>query len=294
MQREMIDISKEELLGIVSHHDNNFVVLDTRDLTVFQRDHLKMAIHLPLPSCLERKQPNFILNFIDKQTMVKIRSDNGNGNGIKVKMIIIYKKKDSLFQNLYQKLTILFNNIEIYIYSGDINIDNDLVFHSNKQAIPCLTRKSSQILTSSITQINEWLFLTGEYGVEQATLDELGIEAIINCALECNKPDITLPCLHLKLTDDGDHCLSEDIIKQVLNFIQGYKKILVFCHAGKSRSVSLVISLLMYKSRLSYRKALAYVRNLRPQADPSLPFTNFLLYWQQLHNLGTPTIVSGN
>jgi protein-tyrosine phosphatase len=50
------------------------------------------------------------------------------------------------------------------------------------------------------------------------------------------------------------------------------KKIIVHCMAGISRSVSLVLSYLMYKYKMSYEKALATVRKNRPIANPNEGF----------------------
>jgi len=357
----MNQISKQQLVSeLLSCDHDHIVILDTQDLTSFLHAHLKSSIHLPLTACLERKQPQFILKFINKETVAKMQNKDN-------KVILIKNGNKNLFRNFCDKLSAIFDDVSnIYIYTPELNdmsptdnLDNDdnttitsnvkldyTINDNNKDIFvgfsdvlvdreniikPHMTlrKKASHSFTFArgITQLNDWLFITNAGSITNINdtinsnninaidnsddssesdnnsdndngsgnddvneLTALGIEAIINCASECSDPVATgLPCLHLNLSDDGKDCLTDSIIEQVLEFINNYNKVLVFCYAGMSRSVAVAISLIMYKSKLSYNTVLQQVRSVRPQADPSIPFTNFLIHWQQLHGLATPT-----
>ena len=155
---------------------------------------------------------------------------------------------------------------------------------------------SSQAGLGKISQINEHLYLAGSDSFNLATirteLQQLGIDACINCADECPNPaGIDLPCLRLNLSDNGNVCLTDELLITVLDYIGRYNKVLIFCYAGISRSVAVIISIIMYQCKRSYHTVLEQVRQIRPQVDPGLPFVNFLLHWQELHGLATPSPV---
>lgn len=152
---------------------------------------------------------------------------------------------------------------------------------------------STTTTAADIVQVNNWLYLGSAGSLNAKTtndeLKRLGIEAMINCAAECPNPNgLDLPCLRLDLTDNGSDCLTDDVLATVLNYISNYKRVLIFCYAGLSRSVSVIMSVIMYQCQLSYRKALEQIRTVRPRADPNLSFINFLLQWQTKHGLATP------
>ena len=80
--------------------------------------------------------------------------------------------------------------------------------------------------------------------------------------------------------DDSPH---ENIIK-CANFmiplmvreIRNGHNILVHCHAGISRSVSILIAYLMVVENLSFDEALFSIRKVRPEANPNDGFVNQL------------------
>jgi protein-tyrosine phosphatase len=54
--------------------------------------------------------------------------------------------------------------------------------------------------------------------------------------------------------------------------LQAGHNTLVHCHAGKSRSVTIVIAYLMKKYTWTYDQALAYVKQRRPRVKPNDSF----------------------
>ena len=60
-----------------------------------------------------------------------------------------------------------------------------------------------------------------------------------------------------------------DFIRQ--NLLEG-KNVLVHCHAGKSRSATVVIAFLMRDKKISLQQALALLRSKRPRVKPNEGF----------------------
>jgi len=75
--------------------------------------------------------------------------------------------------------------------------------------------------------------------------------------------------------DTSDYPLDQHF-SECLKFIQGAVrtggKVLVHCHAGVSRSASIVLLHLMVNSGLSFDESLAHLRKVRPVASPNFGF----------------------
>jgi predicted protein tyrosine phosphatase len=140
--------------------------------------------------------------------------------------------------------------------------------------------------------ISSQLFLGSETNARSLTaLKRCGITHIINCARESenffeNRKDMTY--MNVRIDDTLSQDLSvhldrvHSFIVQVLGDRSGgssnnNNKILVHCFAGKSRSVSFVIYHLMVSEALTYRQALARVRECRDIAMPNEAFVQQLL-----------------
>ena len=116
------------------------------------------------------------------------------------------------------------------------------------------------------------------------------INLVINCCQEC--ADVNYASLglggmtvyHLHLRDDITQSLQSynyltNMVWVINDHLSNNKGgVLVHCFAGVSRSVSIVIAYLMCKYKLSFEQALAFVRKMRPIANPN-PF-----FQQQLRN----------
>ncbi|PRP84815.1 hypothetical protein PROFUN_07469 [Planoprotostelium fungivorum] len=81
---------------------------------------------------------------------------------------------------------------------------------------------------------------------------------------------------------------SEDItlhFREVIPFLEDAQassgRVLVHCAKGISRSAAVVISFVMYRSRMSFTDALALVQRSRPICDPNAGFSMCLLEWER-------------
>jgi protein-tyrosine phosphatase len=123
-------------------------------------------------------------------------------------------------------------------------------------------------------------------------MKKLGIEYVISCVpkesvrdyhryVTSHNPGVVI--LHLPMEDTLSQNLfthSVDGIKYpdiAYNFIErSNSNVLVHCHAGISRSVSIVIYYIMKKYKKTYDEALILIRRNRPIANPNPHFAEQL------------------
>lgn len=111
-------------------------------------------------------------------------------------------------------------------------------------------------------------------------LRRVGITHIVNAAIDV--PIFFMGrfrYMHLNLHDNPSQKLEHVLYRScrfIENAISKGGKILVHCHAGISRSASIVIYYLIKKYKLSYHNALHIVKNKRPIINPNIGFKNQL------------------
>ena len=104
--------------------------------------------------------------------------------------------------------------------------------------------------------------------------------SILNCAKEVPKSPYCKDYLHLPLDDVYEEQLSPyfTIANEFIeNQLQKGNKVLVHCHAGISRSATIVIMYLMVKYKLTLEKAYKYVKSRRSIVRPNSGFYAELL-----------------
>ena len=77
----------------------------------------------------------------------------------------------------------------------------------------------------------------------------------------------------------------ENIIQyfgECLNFIEGNERVLVHCAVGASRSSTIVIAYIMWKTRMKCEQAHQYVQKRRPVALPNTGFQQQLKMFEKL------------
>jgi len=84
--------------------------------------------------------------------------------------------------------------------------------------------------------------------------------------------------VHEDLISHFDHCF--DLISEELDENDG--KVLVFCGAGLSRSVTIVSAFLMKKYRISAEEAVGRVRQKREKINPNIGFLGQLNLYEDM------------
>lgn len=88
-------------------------------------------------------------------------------------------------------------------------------------------------------------------------------------AADCGVDALT--CFHLRDGSGNDPWLFDLAVKLVAQYSQQHPKLLVHCHAGKSRSVMVVASHLVRQHDWSLRQALEFIHAKRPEiVDPKV------------------------
>ena len=82
-----------------------------------------------------------------------------------------------------------------------------------------------------------------------------------------------------------DDLYSENIIKyfkECIEFIDNNGKIFIHCECGVSRSATIVISYLMWKTHSTFEAAYRFLKKTRPEIDPNNGFRRQLKKFEQL------------
>jgi len=107
------------------------------------------------------------------------------------------------------------------------------------------------------------------------------ITHVVNCAKEHkNYHQDICNYIALKLDDDPDQSLYPVLEKSyrfIRSAIQHGGNVLVHCHAGISRSASVVIYYLMKSKKLTFKQALEYAKSRRSIVDPNEGFVAQLI-----------------
>ena len=136
------------------------------------------------------------------------------------------------------------------------------------------------------SQILPWLYLGGyNNAINLQELSDIGINYILNCAIECkNAYPTKFKYLHLKINDVPSFPI-KSFFNQAVNFIseaqKNNRKILVHCQLGVSRSVTIVAAFLMKKFKFRAIYALEFVKRRRMQAMPNYGFLNQLAEYEK-------------
>lgn len=118
-------------------------------------------------------------------------------------------------------------------------------------------------------------------------LRKLGVTAIINCTMDLPEPDSELLAAapgiawhRLALADVEDQDLAsafEEGLRIIDGAVASSGKVLIHCHEGRSRSVSLCLAYMVLRERKPLGQALHFVKSKRPQARPNAGFMRQLL-----------------
>lgn len=122
----------------------------------------------------------------------------------------------------------------------------------------------------------------------------LAVTDILRVTDEAPDPEFSFECFtyhHLTLMDLKDEDISkhlEPVNRIIEAVIARGGTVLVHCHAGISRSCTLVLAFLMSRHDYSLQAAYAHVKRCRPQAGPNVGFMQQLLEYEvEIHGSTT-------
>ena len=139
------------------------------------------------------------------------------------------------------------------------------------------------ILYYNISKITDNIYLSGVNGANNINkLNECNIKCILNCTKnELNYFENNNDMMYTRISiDDTFNQNIEKYFDSTYDFIEKCismnKNILVHCHAGVSRSATILIAYFMRKNKMSYQEAYDFVKKSRDCINPNPDFVNAL------------------
>ncbi|GLC37087.1 hypothetical protein PLESTB_001393100 [Pleodorina starrii] len=150
-----------------------------------------------------------------------------------------------------------------------------------------LRRQKYLFFEKHCSEVSPGLFLSGDYVAKnRETLRQAGVTHVLNCVgficKEYFKDELMYKTLYLQDTPAEDIlCVLYDCLDYIDGALQSGGRILVHCSQGVSRSATLVIAYMMWRSGKPYDEVFAAVKAVRGVANPNIGFTCQLLQWQK-------------
>ncbi|KXZ45392.1 hypothetical protein GPECTOR_55g298 [Gonium pectorale] len=150
-----------------------------------------------------------------------------------------------------------------------------------------LRRQKFLFFEKHCSEVSPGLFLSGDYVAKsRETLQQAGVTHVLNCVgficKEYFKDELTYKTLYLQDTPAEDiSCVLYDCLDYIESALSSGGRILVHCSQGVSRSATLVIAYMMWRSGKPYDEVFAAVKGVRGVANPNIGFTCQLLQWQK-------------
>ena len=147
-----------------------------------------------------------------------------------------------------------------------------------------LDKEKEQGISYNIDKITDKIYLGGIKGLSESDyFEKENIDSILSVTNDLPEVNIDKK-INRKLIDIGD-LFSENIIKyfkECIEFIEKNNKTFIHCTCGVSRSASIVLAYLMWKSHSSFNDTYLFVKKRRPEIDPNNGFRRQLNNFQKL------------
>lgn len=247
MEIDPIDLFNSPLTDYV------YAVIDSRSKTEFLNDHIPTSV------CAR-----------EYETFQDLRSEILDMGYINCHKVVVYG--DMTLEYTMSLISFLDSNTrEVCVIKGG--------YEAFKAQFPGIVdgngKYSDKFIPQYLPKVN--LFLGSGMSADVDLLSALGVKAIVNMgAHEAKRADVMneFNYLFVDIEDCDDQAL-EPYISQALHFLNEYRDkgpTFVHCSQGVSRSVSLVIALLIRQHGMSYSSAYDYVKGCRKIARPNQGF----------------------
>ena len=139
-------------------------------------------------------------------------------------------------------------------------------------------------MSYNIDKITDKIYLGSIKGLSES--DYFKKEKITNVLSVINEtPNIDKEIITNNKIIPIDDLYSENIIKyfkESIDFIENSEKIFIHCSCGVSRSATIVISYLMWKTHSDFNDVYLYIKKIRPEVDPNNGFRRQLGIFHKL------------
>eukprot|EP01089_Gocevia_fonbrunei_P012981 TRINITY_DN3207_c0_g1_i1.p1 TRINITY_DN3207_c0_g1~~TRINITY_DN3207_c0_g1_i1.p1 ORF type:complete len:292 (-),score=45.56 TRINITY_DN3207_c0_g1_i1:46-921(-) len=274
----LLSITPLELYNLRSHSSWGINIVDLRDKKSFDDSHIAGSCNTPNESPDEEK-----IKILKAQ-----KNSRWFGNS---RMILVTDSGDNI-QEMRDLLTQSFDSPNIQTLEGGFK-----AFH-DKFPFICLSGEKlnfddySEAWPSII--LEDFLYLSGwPAATYKAGLDSLEIKNIVNCTPDDPPYPSEYTYLHINIDDYASQNITihfEKAIEFIREVRNKNEKVLVHCHAGISRSATIVIAYLMTEHKWTLKQTYGHVKTHRKIISPNPGFIRQLSEYE-LKLYGTKTDV---
>lgn len=146
-------------------------------------------------------------------------------------------------------------------------------------------------MVSRITQITENLYLSGLTAVEEESTSQF--DRVISVCQDKAEDNVGVPYSHHNMSDGvadtyhpGSECnyaIVEDAANELYEALERGEEVLIHCHMGQSRSVSVATAAIARLRDIEYRYAYNTIKDSRPQAHPNDTLREFVKQYIESH-----------
>ncbi|KAI6658008.1 hypothetical protein LOD99_15723 [Oopsacas minuta] len=286
-----------EILSSILSSTTPVIVIDIRPFCNYTQNHIINAVNIASTSLIQRRLKKGIISPLDliKESKMQCR----DVSEIKSAIICHTEKGMKDFENptsfatiLVEKLLSIFGDNTHYLQGGFESFSS--MFPHLCTSCRTLCTVSSVVkaeyslpeparITNPISRITETLYISGrEDATNLRVLQANGITHIINMTTDIpnNFSENKIHYLSLPAMDSHRQSLKE-FFKLAFAFIDAAKtkqgRVLIHCHAGVSRSSTMVIAYLMWSRQWRFEGTIQFVKLQRPCIDPNIGFIGQLM-----------------
>lgn len=152
-------------------------------------------------------------------------------------------------------------------------------------------------MASRITQITENLYLSGLTAIKEESTSQF--DRVISVCQDKAEDNVTVPYSHHNMSDgvadtyhpdsECTYGIVEDAANELYQALADGEQVLIHCHMGQSRSVSVATAAIARLRDIEeYRYAYNIVKEARPQAHPNDTLHDFVLKYINEYVRNTP------
>jgi protein-tyrosine phosphatase len=274
----------------------NTIILDGRSVDKYDKEHIDGSYSISLPHILIKRiitNPEKFIEYIFNVEVIKmIKKIKEEKVGLILYLIdddfseILRKSLENFYNDLIQ--FILYDDYKIQ-KSDTIKITNTVkfthkLFNENNPVIQ--SPQHTFDMRFEMSEIIQGLYLSGEeIAMNNELLKKNNILYILNATNHIpfyheteftyyRIPLVDNPNINIRQYFDETYKIIDEIITD-------NKKILIHCHAGISRSATIVIAYIMKKNKITMNEAYKIVQKGRPCISPNLGFCGQLMLYEK-------------
>lgn len=145
---------------------------------------------------------------------------------------------------------------------------------------------------SIMDEVYEDLWIGDIQDAREEALGEFGINKVITVCQDAVGSNIGCEYTHHNMSDGpdnkygGDHSFNiyQEATNELFRAIQAGKTVLIHCHKGQSRSVSVAMGTITRLNSVSASEALNTIKQNRPQANPDKLLVEHAERYAELHS----------